>query len=94
MISVWRQALGLSMIPINQDRTAEGLKALIEGESGLTALAQAAADQFAKTGSFAQPDFSSAKPNTLIVAMHLKGSTRINEYAFVLNQSKKNICFL
>jgi hypothetical protein len=30
MISVWRQALGLSMIPINQDRSSDGLPALVE----------------------------------------------------------------
>ena len=88
MISVWRQALGLSMTLINQARSAEGLKALAEDDSSLTNLAQAAADKMSKAGSFVQPYFSSAKPNTLIVAMHLKGSTRINEYAFVLNQSK------
>jgi hypothetical protein len=81
MISVWRQALGLSMIPINQDRSSDGLPALVEDGSSLTALAQAAADQFVKTGSFVQPNFSGAKPNTLIAAMNLKGSTRINEYA-------------
>ena len=93
MISVWRQALGLSMIPINQDRAADNLPALVEGDSSLTALAQAAADKMATAGSFVSPDFSSARPNTLVVAMNLKGSTRINEYAFVLNQSKLNNYF-
>ena len=93
MISVWRQALGLSMIPINQDRAADNLPALVEGDSSLTALAQAAADKMATAGSFVIPDFSSARPNTLVVAMNLKGSTRINEYAFVLNQSNLNNYF-
>ncbi len=44
MISVWRQALGLSMISINQNRAADGLTTLVEGDSSLTTLAQAAAD--------------------------------------------------
>jgi len=88
MISVWRQALGLSMISINQDRSADGLKALVEGDSSLTTLAQAAADKMATAGSFVSPDLTSAKPNTLIVAMKLGGSTMINEYAFLLNESK------
>jgi hypothetical protein len=39
-------------------------------------------------GKFLNPDFSSARPNTLIVAMTLKGETRINEYAFLINDSK------
>jgi len=87
MISVWRQALGLSMISINQDRSADGLKALVEGDSSLTTLAQAAADKMATAGSFVSPDLTSAKPNTLIVAMKLGGSTMINEYAFLLNEN-------
>jgi len=93
MISVWRQALGLSMIPINKDRLADGLPSLVEGDSTLTALAQAAADKMANAGSFVNPDFSTARPNTLVVAMSLRGTTRINEYAFLLNQSKYYLIF-
>jgi hypothetical protein len=88
MISVWRQALGLSMISINQNRAADGLTTLVEGDSSLTTLAQAAADKMANLGKFVDPDFTTARPNTLIVAMRLSGSTMINEYAFLLNESK------
>ena len=82
------------MIPINQDRAADNLPALVEGDSSLTALVQAAADKMARAGDFFNPDFSSARPNTLIVATKLSRSTRINEYAFLLNQSNNLIQFL
>ena len=87
MVETWRQALGLSMGPINQDRLADGLPALTETDPSLTALAQAAADRFAAAGKFVAPDFSSVRPNTLVVAMTLSGETRINEYDFLLNDS-------
>ena len=88
MVETWRQALGLSMGPINQDRLADGLPALTETDPSLTALAQAAADRFAAAGKCVAPDFSSARPNTLVVAMTLSGETRINEYDFLLNDSE------
>ncbi len=74
MIPVWRQALGLSMISINQDK-ADGLKALSEGDSRLTNLAQAAADKMSHACEFVGPDFpDNARPNTLTAAMRLSGS--------------------
>ena len=88
MIQTWKTALGLSMGPINQDRLADGLPALTETDPSLTALAQAAADRFAAAGRFVAPDFSGARPNVLVVAMTLRGDTRINEYDFLLNDSK------
>lgn len=48
----------------------------------------------ASFGNFVNPDFSAARLNTLIVAMRLSGSTRINEYAFLLNQSNNLIQIL
>ena len=90
MVETWRQALGLSMGPINQDRLADGLPALTETDPSdpLTALAQAAADRFAAAGKFVAPDFSGARSNVLVVAMTLSGETRINEYDYLLNDSK------
>jgi hypothetical protein len=87
MIQTWRRALGLSMGPINQDRLADGLPALAETDPSLTTFAQAAADRFAAAGKFVAPDFSSVRPNTLVVAMTLSGETRINEYDFLLNDN-------
>jgi hypothetical protein len=81
------------MIPINQDRAADNLPALVEGDSSLTALAQAAADKMARASDFFNPDFSSARPNTLIVATKLSRSTRINEYAFLFSLSFISIFF-
>ena len=88
MVETWKQALGLSMGPINQDRLADGLPALTETDPSLTTLAQAAADKFAAAGKFVAPDFSSAKSNTLIVAITLSGETKIKEYDFLINDSK------
>jgi len=88
MVDTWRQALGLSMGPINQDRLADGLPALTETDPSLTALAQTAADKFAAAGKFVIPEFSGVRPNVLIVAMTLRGDTRINEYDFLINDSK------
>ncbi len=88
MVDTWRQALGLSMGPINQDRLADGLPALTETDPSLTALAQATAEKFAAAGKFIVPDFSGARPNVLVVAMTLRGDTRINEYDFLINDSK------
>ena len=88
MIKTWKQALGLSMGPINQDRLADNLPALAETDPSLTTLAQATADKWATAGKFVNPDFTGARPNTLIVAMTLKGETRINEYDFLINDSK------
>jgi len=88
MIQTWKKALGLSMGPINQDRLADSLPALTETDSFLTYLAQAAADRWATAGKFVTPDFLDAKPNTLVVAMSLKGETRISEYDFLINESK------
>ncbi len=59
----------------------------------MTALAQAAADKMARAGDFFNPDFSSARPNTLIVATKLSRLTRINEYAFLFNLSFISIFF-
>ena len=88
MVETWKQALGLSMGPINEDRLADGLPALQETDQSLTDLAQAAADNWAAAGKFVNPDFSNARPNTLIVAMTLRGETRINQYDFLINYSK------
>jgi len=87
MVDTWRQALGLSMGPINQDRLADGLPALTETDPSLTALAQATAEKFAAAGKFVAPDFSGARPNVLVVAMTLRGDTRINEYDFLINDN-------
>jgi hypothetical protein len=73
------------MIPINQDRAADKLPAFVEGDS--------AADKMARAGDFFNPDFSSARPNTLIVATKLSRLTRINEYAFLFNLSFISIFF-
>ena len=54
----------------------------------MTNLAQAAADKMAHVGKIVDPDFQNARPNTFIVAMRLSGSTMINEYAFLLGESK------
>ena len=88
MIETWKQALGLSMGPINEDRLADGLPALQETDQSLTDLAQAAADRFASTGKFTAPDFTGARANTLIVAMYLRGDTQINQYDFLINHSE------
>jgi hypothetical protein len=88
MVDTWRQALGFSMGPINQDRLADGLPALTETDPSLTALVQAAGEKFAAAGKFVTPDFSGARTNVLVVAMTLRGDTRINEYDFLINDSK------
>ena len=87
MVQTWREALGLSMAPINADRLADGLPALQETDSSLTALAQAAADRFASAGRFTAPEFSGARDNVLIVAMNIRGETQINQYDFLINHS-------
>ena len=81
MVQTWREALGLSMAPINADRLADGLPALQETDSSLSALAQAAA------GRFTTPEFSGARDNVLIVAMNIRGETQINQYDFLINHS-------
>ena len=88
MISVWREALGLSMGPINKDRVASGLPELRQTDASLTEFAQLAADQMVRTGRFVEPNFTTRKSDTLVVAMKLSGKTRINEYAFIINDSK------
>jgi len=85
MIEVWRKALGLSMGPINKDRRNDNLPELKETDSTLAQFAQQAAEQMASTGKFVAPSFASRQSNTLVVAMKLSGQTRINEYAFLLN---------
>ena len=85
MISVWRKALGLSMGPINKDRRNDNLPELKETDPVLTQFAQKAANLMASSGKFVAPSFSSRQSNTLVVAMKLSGQTRINEYAFLLN---------
>jgi len=87
MIQIWKEALGLSMGPINQERLADGLPALSETDPSLTVLAQASADKFAAAGKFVTPDFTGARPNVLVVAMTLRGDTRINEYDFLINDN-------
>ena len=61
---------------------------MTETDPSLSALAQDADDRWALAGKFVNPDFSSVRPNALIVALTLKGDTRINEYAFLINDSK------
>jgi hypothetical protein len=94
MIQIWKEALGLSMGPINQERLADGLPALSETDPSLTVLAQASADKFAAAGKFVTPDFTGARPNVLVVAMTLRGDTRINEYDFLINDSKSFFKFI
>jgi len=86
IVETWRGALGLSMGPINKDRVKDGLPELKETDSGLTQLAQAAADKWAKAGKFDDVDFSSRHQDTLVVAMNLNADTRIKEYAFLVNE--------
>ena len=93
MVQFWSKALGLSMGPINEERVASGLPVLKESDASLTALAQAAADKMAAAGKFVEPEIKRSE-NTLIMAMTLSGETRINEYAFLLNDSKSPLICL
>lgn len=88
MIETWTKALQLSMGPINEDRRNDGLPELKENSPTLTKLAQAAADKMADQAQFTSPDFSSvSNSQVLIVAIRLGGTTRINEYSFLINES-------
>lgn len=89
MIETWTKALQLSMGPINEDRRNDGLPELQENNPVLTKLAQAAADKMAENAQFTSPDFSAvSNSEVLMVAVRLGGQTKINEYSFLINESK------
>ncbi|CAF0726704.1 unnamed protein product [Brachionus calyciflorus] len=88
MIETWTKALQLSMGPINEDRRNDGLSELKENSSVLTKLAQDAADLMAQQAQFTSPDFSSvSNSQVLIVAVRLGGTTKINEFSFIINEN-------
>jgi len=88
MIETWTRALQLSMGPINEDRRNDGLPELQENSPVLTRLAQEAAERMAQQAQFTSPDFTSVtNSQVLIVAVRLSGTTRINEYSFLINES-------
>ncbi|CAF1105793.1 unnamed protein product, partial [Brachionus calyciflorus] len=88
MIETWTKALKLSMGPINEDRRNDGLPELKENSLVLTKLAQEAAEQMAQQAQFTSPDFSSfSTSQILIVAVRLSGTTKINEYSFIINEN-------
>ncbi|RNA23308.1 hypothetical protein BpHYR1_001166 [Brachionus plicatilis] len=87
LVDIWRRAMDLSIVPINQDRKADGLPSLNKNQA-LNTLAQEAAEKMAGDGKFTSPNFSGAQnAKVLVVAMRLDSSTKINEYSFVLNDN-------
>lgn len=83
----WRRMLGLTIEIVNEDRVVDGLPVLHETDPSLTVLAQAAAERIASSGKFVAPDFSSRRSDTLVVTMTLSGRTKMNEYAFLINNN-------
>ena len=75
------------MIPVNQDRLADGLPLVEENCPELSTIVQNLADKMAVTGKFFEPDFSNRTSNTMVTVIYLNGATKINEFDFLLGQS-------
>jgi len=87
IVQKWKRVLGLSMIPVNQDRLAGGLPLVEENCPELSTIVQNLADKMAVTGKFVEPDFTNRTSNTMVTVIYLNGATKINEFDFLLGQS-------
>jgi hypothetical protein len=85
-VKLWIKANQLTMDELNKMRSKDGLKSLVEHQA-LNKFAQAAADKMAQDGKFTEPSIPKSSNDIIVVAMLLKGETKLNEYLFQINEN-------